>query len=487
MKVQISPFDDCLHEECGVFGVFGDSEATYLTALGLHALQHRGQEAAGIAANDGKKFHIHKRPGLVGQAFGVKNDSPKLQINGTSAIGHVRYSTAGGNSDYEIQPFLTHCHLGEIALAHNGNLTNADVLRKELLAEGQTFQSTSDTEAILQMMANSRSQSPVEALLKCTPRLEGAYALVVLGPNELIGARDPSGVRPLVLGKLDDIYMLASETCAFDQINAEYVRDIEPGEVVCISEDGVQSYSMETHKPERFCIFEYVYFMRPNSEFQDRSIAELRENMGAELAKESPVEADMVIPVPDSGIHAAIGFAEESKIPYKHAILRSHYTGRTFIEPTQQRRDFGVRMKLSVSKRDVKGKRVVLVDDSVVRGTTMPKIVHMMRDAGAKEIHIRIPSPTITHSCFYGVDTPDRDELTANHFSIEEMAKEFGADSLAFISNDGLYRAIGFDKRDGENRKYCDACFTGDYPIELTDFEAGNASRGCGKRKESAA
>ena len=470
-----TPFDDKLHDECGVFGVFGHEDAPALTALGLHALQHRGQEAAGIVAFDGTQFTAERHIGLVGDVFGTQGHAAHLQ--GPHAIGHVRYSTSGGSVARNVQPLFADLAGGGLAIAHNGNLTNARTLRNELVRDGAIFHSTSDTEVMIHLTARSEFKPVAKRLIDALKQVEGAYSLVALTSKKLIGARDPYGVRPLVLGKLDDAWILASESCAFDIIGAEFVRDVEPGEMVVITHDGLESIKPFAAKPQRFCIFEYVYFSRPDSQVEGRNVYDVRRNIGAELADEAPVAADMVVPVPDSGVPAALGFAVASGIPFELGITRNHYVGRTFIEPSERIRHLGVKLKHNANRHKLNGKRVVLVDDSIVRGTTSKKIVEMVRDAGALEVHFRIASPPTTHSCFYGVDTPDREDLLAHKFSIEDMRKFIQADSLAFVSRDGLYRAVGETKRDKNAPQFCDACFTGDYPIEPVEPDVDMALR----------
>ncbi len=470
-----TPFDDKLHDECGVFGVFGHEDAPALTALGLHALQHRGQEAAGIVAFDGAQFTAERHIGLVGDVFGKHGHAAHLR--GPHAIGHVRYSTAGASVARNVQPLFADLAGGGFAIAHNGNLTNARTLRNELVRNGAIFHSTSDTEVMIHLTARSEFRPVAERLIDALKQVEGAYSLVALTSKKLIGARDPYGVRPLVLGKLDDAWILASESCAFDIIGAEFVRDVEPGEMVVITHDGLESLKPFVSKPQRFCIFEYVYFSRPDSQVEGRNVYEVRRKIGAELADEAPVAADMVVPVPDSGVPAALGFAEASGIPFELGITRNHYVGRTFIEPSDRIRHLGVKLKHNPNRQKLKGKRIVLVDDSIVRGTTSKKIVEMVRGAGASEVHFRIASPPTTHSCFYGVDTPDREDLLAYKFDVEAMRKFIQADSLAFVSKDGLYRAVGEAGRNKDAPQFCDACFTGDYPIEPVEPDADIASR----------
>ncbi len=457
---------DGFHEECAVFGVFGHVDAAAHTALGLHALQHRGQEAAGIATYDGSQFHAHRELGLVGDIFASRSIIERLP--GFSAIGHTRYSTTGEQSLRNVQPLFADFAFGGLAIAHNGNLTNALGLRHDLVQQGCIFQSTSDTEVIIHLMATS--QGPVvERMVSALRQVEGAYSLVALTNDALIGVRDPLGVRPLVLGQIGDTHILASETCGLDIVGAAHVRDIEPGEIVVITAEGVQSVRPFPKTGQRFCIFEYVYFSRPDSVAEGHSVYETRKRIGAELAREHGVAADVVLPVPDSGTPSAIGYAAETGIPFELGIIRNHYIGRTFIEPTDEIRHLGVKLKHNANRVFIEGKRVVLVDDSIVRGITSKKIVEMVRAAGATEVHMRISSPPTTNSCFYGVDTPERDQLLAAKFSVDEMRGLIGADSLAFVSIDGLYRATGLQGRDAAAPQYCDACFTGDYPIPLTD------------------
>ncbi|MFD1332254.1 amidophosphoribosyltransferase [Methylopila musalis] len=462
------PNADRLREECGVFGVFGHPEAAALTALGLHALQHRGQEAAGIVSYDGDRFHAEKRLGLVGDHF--SDGKVIARLPGRSAIGHNRYSTTGETILRNVQPLFAELDAGGLAVAHNGNLTNAMTLRRELIRAGAICQSTSDTEVILHLVAHSRRPRIIDRFVNALREIEGAYALVALSTKKLVGARDPLGIRPLILGELDGCYILTSETCALDIIGAKYVRDIENGEVVIISEDGVQSLRPFPPQPMRPCVFEFVYFARPDSVVQGQSVYEVRKRMGMELARESAPDADVIVPIPDSGVPAAIGFSRESGIPFELGIIRNHYVGRTFIQPTQGVRELGVRMKHSANRSQVEGKRIVLVDDSLVRGTTSLKIVKMMRDAGAKEVHFRLACPPIMHSDFYGIDTPERDKLLAATHTLEQMREFIGADSLAFLSVDGLYRAMGYDARDAAHPQFADHCFTGDYPTALTDY-----------------
>jgi amidophosphoribosyltransferase len=471
--ITTNPFlsdDDKLHEECGVFGVFGHPDAASLTALGLHALQHRGQEAAGIVCYDGKQFHSHKDLGHVGDIFGKPNVMERMQ--GHSAIGHTRYSTTGETALRNVQPLFADFASGGCAIAHNGNLTNAMTLRKALVQRGSLFQSTSDTETIVHLMATSTGHSVIDRLTSALHQVEGAYSLVSIFDDAVVGVRDPLGVRPLVLGKLGDAYILASETCALDIIGAEFIRDLEAGEMVVLSPEGLRSIKPFARHERRFCIFEYIYFARPDSVMEGTSVYDARKRIGAELSRESGVDADVVVPVPDSGVPGAIGYAHEAGIPFELGIIRNHYVGRTFIEPTDQIRHLGVKLKHNANRAYLEGRRVILVDDSIVRGTTSTKIVEMVRSAGAKEVHMRIAAPPTTHSCFYGVDTPEREELLASRYDVAGMAKLIGVDSLAFISMDGLYRAMGEKGRDASSPQFCDACFTGDYPTRLTDRSA---------------
>jgi amidophosphoribosyltransferase len=458
---------DRLHEECGVFGIFGHPEAAAITALGLHALQHRGQEAAGIVAFDGHRFNSERRLGLVGDHFSKASTIDRLP--GTAAIGHVRYSTTGETILRNVQPLFAELDSGGFAVAHNGNLTNGLTLRRELVREGALYQSTSDTEAILHLVARSRRPRVVERFIDALRELEGAYSLVALTNKKLIGARDPLGIRPLVLGELNGCYILASETCALDIIGARFVRDIENGEIVVISETGIESLRPFPRLPMRPCIFEYIYFSRPDSIVHGRSVYDVRKAMGAELAREMPVDADVIVPVPDSGVPAGIGYAQTSGIPFELGIIRNHYVGRTFIQPTQTVRELGVRLKHNANRSVIAGKRVILIDDSIVRGTTSVKIVQMIREAGAREVHFRISSPPITYPDYYGIDTPERANLLAATHTLEEMRQYIGCDSLAFLSVEGIYRAMGETGRDPLRPQFSDHCFTGHYPTHLTD------------------
>ncbi len=468
------PFeDDKLREECGVFGVTGVAEASNFVALGLHALQHRGQEAGGIVSHHADEgFNSAHRFGLVRDTF--TNQKVMDTLTGTLAIGHVRYSTAGSKGHTQIrdvQPFFGEFSMGGAAIAHNGNITNADALRRELIDRGSIFQSGSDSECIIHLMARSLQKTVPERMKDALRRVEGAFSVVAMTRTKLIGVRDPLGVRPLVLGRIrDEGWALASETCALDIIGADFVREVEPGEMVVVENDRVTTHRPFETKKSRFCIFEHVYFSRPDSQLNGRSVYETRSAIGAELAKESPVEADLVCPVPDSGTPAAIGYSQQSGIPYAMGIIRNQYMGRTFIEPTEQIRNMGVRLKLNVNRALIKGRRVVLVDDSVVRGTTSRKIKEMILDAGAAEVHFRIASPPTAWPCFYGVDTPHREKLLAATMSEDEMCQHLGVDSLKFISLDGLYRAVGEAAgRDADSPQYCDACFSGEYPVAPSD------------------
>ena len=468
------PFDDDkLHEECGVYGVFGAQDAASFVALGLHALQHRGQEAAGIAAWDPaeKHFNTVRRMGYVRDNFTSANVIGMLP--GRHALGHVRYSTAGKKgvtAIRDVQPLYAELSTGGFAIAHNGNLTNADALRSELIERGSIFQSSSDTECIVHLMALSIQRKVAERMKDALRRVEGAFSVIAITRSKMIGVRDPLGVRPLVLGKVGDVWVLSSETCALDIVGAELVREVEPGEMVIVSEKGVESQFPFGRAKPRFCIFEYVYFSRPDSVIGGLSVYETRRRIGAELAREAPVEADLICPVPDSGTPAAIGYSQQSGIPYAMGIIRNQYVGRTFIEPSEQIRNMGVRLKLNVNRAVIAGKRVVLVDDSVVRGTTSLKIKEMVLDAGAAEVHLRIASPPTMWPCFYGVDTPDKEKLLAAQMTEDQMRAHLGVDSIRFISLDGLYRACGEEGgRDKAAPQFCDACFSGDYPIAPSD------------------
>ncbi len=459
--------DDRLREECGVFGVFGHPEAAAITALGLHALQHRGQEAAGIVTYDGRQFHSERRLGLVGDNF---NEASVIgRLKGSMAVGHNRYSTTGEPALKNVQPLYADIDTGGFAVAHNGNLTNALTIRHDLISSGAIFPSTSDTEVILHLFSRSTKRRIIERFVDALRQIEGAYALVCLNNDMMIGARDPIGIRPLVLGHLNGAYVLASETCALDIVGAEFVREIDNGEVVVITKDGIESHRPFPKRPARPCIFEYIYFARPDSVIGGRSVYSIRKDMGAQLAIEAPADADVIVPIPDSGVPGAIGFSQQSGIPFELGIIRNHYVGRTFIEPEQRIRSLGVKLKHSANRGVIEGKSIVLIDDSVVRGTTSKKIVELMYSAGAREVHMRITSPPITHPDYYGIDTPRKKDLLAANLDIEGMRQFMGAASLAFISVDGIYRAVGFEGRNDAAPQFTDHCFTGEYPTPLTD------------------
>lgn len=478
LPAPFSADDDHPHEECAVFGVWNARDAATLTTLGLHALQHRGQEAAGIVSYDTEeqRFCSHRGLGLVSDVFSDPRVMASLQ--GTRAIGHNRYATTGATQLRNVQPLFAEFAFGGLAVAHNGNLTNSAMLRRELIRRGCLFQSTMDTEVFVHLIAISLYATVEDRLMDALKRVTGAYSLVVLSQEGLIGVRDPMGVRPLVLGRLpgedgrEGAWVLASETCGLDIIGAEFVRDVEPGELVIINDSGIRSLRPFGDTKPHFCVFEYIYFARPDSILEGLPVYNVRKQIGRELAQESHVEADVVVPVPDSGVPSAIGYAEASGIPFELGIIRNHYVGRTFIEPTDQIRHLGVKMKHSPNRPTLDGKRVILVDDSIVRGTTSRKIVDMVRAAGATEVHMRISSPPTKHSCFYGIDTPERSKLLAAQHDLKTMAELIGVDSLAFISLDGLYRAMGHESRSNCRERYCDACFTGDYPIALVDHDA---------------
>jgi len=458
---------DRLKEECGVFGIFNNKDAAALTALGLHALQHRGQEACGIVTYDGKNFYSEKRLGLVGDNFTKGKVLEKLP--GSYAIGHNRYSTTGNNLIKNVQPFFADLHDGGISISHNGNLSNAHYLRKELVKNGSIFQSTSDTETIVQLIAKSKRSKIVDKIIETLFKIQGGYALAILTNKKLIGIRDPFGIRPLVIGKLKNSYVLASETCALDIIGAKLVRPVENGEVVVITSDGLESLKPFPKIKERPCIFEYIYFSRPDSIVNNVSIYEYRKKLGAELAKEDNIETNLVVPVPDSGVPAAIGYSEKIKKNFELGIIRNHYVGRTFIEPTQQIRSLGVKLKHSINKSLVKNKSLTLIDDSLVRGTTSIKIIKMLYESGAKEVHLRIASPPIKYPDYYGVDTPSKDELLASKMDLESMRKHINAKTLKFLSIDGLYRSMGYEKRNSSYPQFTDHCFTGEYPVKPID------------------
>jgi amidophosphoribosyltransferase len=462
---------DKLREECGIFGAINATDAAAVTALGLHSLQHRGQEAAGITSYDGDRFYSVRGTGHVADNFSTEDALAELP--GHMAAGHVRYSTTGGSGLRNVQPLYADLASGGFAVAHNGNISNASTLRDELVSRGAIFQSTSDTEVIIHLVATSRYPTMIDRLTDALRMVEGAYSLIVMTPEGMIACRDPYGIRPLVMGKVGGTIVFASESVAFDVIGAEFVREVEPGELIRVGFDG----KLDTLRPfgdikPRPCIFEHVYFSRPDSVFVGQSVYASRKAIGAQLAIENSADVDLVVPVPDSGVPAAIGYAQEANVPFELGIIRSHYVGRTFIQPTQGARTSSVSLKHNANSALVKGKRIVLIDDSLVRGTTSIKIVQMMRDAGATEVHFRVASPPFAHSCFYGVDTPEREKLLAARMDTEPMRAHIGADSLAFVSIDGLYRAVGLEGRDNATPQYCDACFTGDYPTSLTDQAA---------------
>ena len=458
---------DKMHEECGIFGVYGHPEAGNLTYLGLYALQHRGQEASGIVTYDGKTFYQEKGTGLVADIF---SEDRLKRLKGSAAIGHNRYSTTGDSNLENVQPLMVNYALGSLSMVHNGNLINATFLRDELEAYGAIFQSSMDSEVIIHLIAHSKQERLLQRIVDALERVRGAYSLLFLSEEGMIGVRDPYGVRPLSLGKMKEGYVLASETCAFDLIEAEFVRDIEPGEIVQINKNGVFSYKPFVKTPTAQCVFEYVYFSRPDSRVFSKNVHAIRKRLGRELAAQSKVNADIVIAVPDSGVAAALGYSEASRIPYDTGLIRNHYVGRTFIEPQQSIRHFGVKIKLNAVREVLEGKRVVVVDDSIVRGTTSRKIVKMIRSAGAKEIHVRISSPPILSPCFYGIDTPTRQELVASTHDVDEIRKYITADSLEYLSTEGMFRAV-YNSESGENRHFCTACFSGNYPIPFTGEE----------------
>jgi amidophosphoribosyltransferase len=456
--------DDHFRDQCGLFGIFGHREAARMAYLGLYALQHRGQESAGIATTDGSKLRIQKGMGLVNDIF---TDECLDRLPGANAIGHVRYSTAGDTVAANAQPILIDCHRGPIALGHNGNLVNAQVLRHELEAAGSIFQSSSDTEVILHLYARSHRDRLEDAIAASLSKVMGAFSLLFLTPDAMVAARDPWGFRPLVLGRVDGAPVVCSETCALDLIDAEYVRDIEPGELVVVDAGGIRSFRPFPPEPYRHCIFEHVYFARPDSLVFGRNVLSSRLLLGRQLARERPADADIVVPVPDSGMGAGLGYSQESGLPFEWGLIRNHYVGRTFIEPKQSIRSFGVKIKLNPVRSVLEGKRVVLIDDSIVRGTTSRKIVGMVREAGAREVHLRISSPPTTGPCYYGIDTPLKSELIASRLSVDEIAKYIGADSLGYLSHEGLLRAVD----DVEGRRHCTACFSGRYPVAVTQAE----------------
>ena len=456
-----------LKEECGVFGIFNNKDAAALTALGLHALQHRGQEACGIVTFNGKNFYSEKRLGLIGDNFTKGRVLENLP--GNYAIGHNRYSTTGNNLIKNVQPFFADLHSGGISIAHNGNLSNARHLRKVLVKNGSIFQTTSDTETIVQLISKSKREKINDKIIDALFKIQGGYALTILINKKLIGIRDPFGIRPLVIGKLNKSYVLASETCAFDIIGAKFIREVENGEIVIITENGLESIKPFPKIKERPCIFEYIYFSRPDSIIKNTSVYEYRKKLGSELAKENHVESDLIVPVPDSGVPAAIGYAEKIKKSIELGIIRNHYVGRTFIEPTQEIRSLGVKLKHSINKSLVNKKSVILIDDSLVRGTTSVKIIKMLYESGAKEVHMRIASPPIKYPDYYGVDTPSKKELLASRLDLEGMRKFINAKTLQFLSIDGLYRSMGYEKRNLSYPQFTDHCFTGNYPIKPLD------------------
>jgi len=461
-----------LKEECGVFGIYNNKDAAALTALGLHALQHRGQEGCGIVTFDNKNYYAERRLGLVGDNFTKGKVLEKLP--GNYAIGHNRYSTAGNNLIKNVQPFFADLHFGGIGIAHNGNLSNAKYLRKELVKNGSIFQTTSDTETIVQLIAKSKRPKTIDKIIESLFKIQGGYALAILTEKKLIGIRDPFGIRPLIIGKLNKSYVLASETCALDIIGAKFFREVENGEIVIITENGLHSVKPFPKTKERPCIFEYIYFSRPDSIINNVSVYEYRKRLGAELAKESLVDSDLIIPVPDSGVPASIGYAEKIKKNVELGIIRNHYVGRTFIEPTQQIRSLGVKLKHNINKTLVKNKSLTLIDDSLVRGTTSVKIIKMLYEAGAKEVHLKIASPPIKYPDYYGVDTPNQSELLASKFNIEGMRRFINATTLQFLSIEGLYRSMGYEKRNSSYPQFTDHCFTGDYPIKPIDANDKN-------------
>jgi amidophosphoribosyltransferase len=442
---------------CGIFGIYNHPEASNLAYLGLYALQHRGQESAGIVSSDGRQLHHYRQMGLVSEIF---NKDILKKLSGKSAVGHVRYSTAGSSELKNAQPFVADYYKGNLAIAHNGNLTNAFLMKSELESKGSLFQSNMDTEVIVHLIARSKEKNSIERIVHALKQVEGAYSLLILTEKEMLAARDPFGFRPLVLGQLKEAPVVASETCAFDLIGAKFVREIEPGEILLINEEGIKSFKPFPQKQHHQCIFEFIYFARPDSFLFKRSVYEVRKSFGVQLAREAPVDVDMIVPIPDSGFPATLGYAAESKIPLELGMIRNHYIGRTFIEPEQRIRHFGVKIKLNPVRELLKGKKIVTVDDSIVRATTSRKINKMFRNAGAKEIHVRISSPPITHPCFFGIDTPKRSELIASYHEVKEIQKFINASSLHYLTLEGLKKCV---REDAEH--FCYACFTGDYPI----------------------
>ena len=467
LKKKLKKYNPKIKEECGVFGISNSEDASTLTALSLHALQHRGQEGCGIVSFDGKKYHLEKKLGLVGDNFNKEEVLKK--IPGNYAIGHNRYSTTGDTALRNIQPFFADTHNGGIGISHNGNLTNAITLREKLVKEGAIFHTTSDTETIVQLIAKSKRNTTMDKIVDALFQIQGGYALVMLTQNILIGVRDPYGIRPLVIGKIKNSYVFASETCALDIIGAKYIRDVENGEIVFVENNKLNSIKPFPQKKIRPCVFEYIYFSRPDSILNNKCAYEYRKNFGLELAKETHVESDLVIPVPDSGVPAAIGYSQYTKKKFELGLIRNHYVGRTFIEPNQKIRGLGVKLKLSANKSSIKNKKIILIDDSLVRGTTCHKIVKMLYDSGAKEVHVRIACPEIKFPDFYGVDTPTKKELLAANKTVEEMCKYINAKSLKFLSIEGLYKAMGFAKRNEIYPQLTDHYFTGDYPIKPID------------------
>ena len=471
-KSKLKKYNPKIKEECGVFGISNVEEASALTALGLHALQHRGQEGCGIISYDEKNYHAEKRFGLVGDNF--NNEKILKNLPGKFAIGHNRYSTTGGTTIRNIQPFFADTYNGGIGISHNGNITNAITLRNKLVKEGAIFHTTSDTETIVQLIAKSKRIKTIEKITDALFQIQGGYALVMLTQNTLIGVRDPFGIRPLVIGKIKNSYVFASETCALDIIGAKYIRDVENGEIVYIEKNELKSVKPFPIKKTRPCVFEYIYFSRPDSILSGKTAYEYRKNFGAELAKETNIEADIIVPVPDSGNAAALGFSQYTKKKFELGLIRNHYVGRTFIEPSQKIRSLGVKLKLNANKSSISNKKIILIDDSLVRGTTCYKIVKMLYDAGAKEVHVRIACPEIRYPDFYGVDTPTKEELLAANKSNDEICKYIGAKSLKFLSINGLYKAMGFDKRNNTYPQLTDHYFTGDYPVEPVDHLGNN-------------
>jgi len=467
LKKKLQSYNPRLKEECGVFGISNAKDASALTALGLHALQHRGQEGCGIVTFDGEKYYSEKRFGLVGDNF--NKEKVLNNLKGNYAIGHNRYSTTGNNILRNIQPFFADTNAGGIGVAHNGNLTNSIALRNKLVEDGAIFYTTSDTETIVQLIAKSKRPKTIDKVIDAIFQIQGGYALVMLTQNSLIGVRDPYGIRPLVIGKLGNSYVLASETCAFDIIGAKLVREVENGEIVLIENNELKSIKPFPAKKVRPCVFEYIYFSRPDSLIDGKTAYEHRKNIGRELAKENDTDADIVVPVPDSGNAAAMGFAQELKMNFEHGLIRNHYVGRTFIEPSQKIRSLGVKLKLNANQTTIKDKKIILIDDSLVRGTTSYKIVKMLYDAGAKEVHVKIACPEIRYPDFYGVDTPTKKELLAANKTNDEICEYIGAKSLRFLSIEGLYKAIGFEKRNETYPQLTDHYFTGEYPVKLVD------------------